>query len=78
MVLHVRFARDPAGAQVDVWRGGTPVLTGYHPPGGTLLDGGDYLKLGLYRDPAISTASAVTITEVQAGPTAASIDTSRP
>lgn len=74
VVLHVVFSRDPAHAQVDVYRDGTPVLTGYHPPGGTLLDDGDYLKLGLYRDPTITTPSTVTATTVQVGPTRAAVD----
>lgn len=69
VVLHVTFSRDPARGQIDVWRDGTPVLAEYHPPGGTLLDGGNYLKLGLYRDPTITQASSVTVLEVQARPT---------
>ena len=74
VVLHVVFSRDPARGQVDVSRDGAAVLSGYHPPGGTLLDGGDYLKLGLYRDPAITQPSAVTALTVQASPTALPID----
>jgi hypothetical protein len=74
VVLHVRFSRSPDEAVVDVWRDGRARLLGYHPPRGTLLDGGDYLKLGLYRDPAITQDSSMTTTRLVAGPTAASIN----
>lgn len=73
VTLHVVFSRDPARGQVDVWRDVAPVLAGYHPPGGTLLDSSDYLKLGLYRDPAITDPSTITITDVRIGPTSAAV-----
>jgi hypothetical protein len=74
VVLHVHFSRSPADALVEVWRDGRPMVLGHHPPQGTLLDGGDYLKLGLYRDPSITQASSMTTTRLVAGPTAASIN----
>ncbi|WP_433799770.1 heparin lyase I family protein [Actinomycetospora sp. CA-084318] len=74
VVLHVHFSRSPDDAVIDVWRDGRPEVLGYHPPRGTLLDGGDYLKLGLYRDPSITQDSAMTTTRLVAGPTAESIN----
>jgi hypothetical protein len=74
VVLHIHFSRNPAAAVVDVWRDGLPKVVDYHPPRGTLLDGGDYLKIGLYRDPAITQASSMTTTRLVAGPTDASIN----
>ena len=74
VVLHIHFSRNPAAAVIDVWRDGVPKVTNYHPPRGTLLDGGDYLKIGLYRDPAITQASSMTTTRLVVGPTDASIN----
>ncbi|MDL5160328.1 heparin lyase I family protein [Actinomycetospora termitidis] len=74
VVLHVHFSRSAAKAVIDVWRDGKAVLRDYHPPRGTLLDGADYLKLGLYRDPSIAQDSAMTTTRLVAGPTAESIN----
>ena len=74
VVLHIHFSRNPAAAVIDVWRDGVPKVTDYHPPRGTLLDGGDYLKIGLYRDPAITQASSMTTTRLVVGPTDASIN----
>ena len=74
VVLHIHFSRNPAAAQVDIWRDGMPKLTNYHPPRGTLLDGGDYMKIGLYRDPAITQASSMTTTRLVVGPTDAAIN----
>ncbi|MDT7743026.1 MAG: hypothetical protein QOE59_2104 [Actinomycetota bacterium] len=74
VVLHIHFSRDPGRAVVDVWRDGVPKVVNYHPPQGTLLDGGDYLKLGLYRDPAITQPSSMTTTRFVVGPTDASIN----
>lgn len=74
VVLHIHFSRDSSAAEVDVWRDGVPKLTDYHPPRGTLLDGGDYMKIGLYRDPAITQDSSMTTTRLVVGPTDASIN----
>jgi Polysaccharide lyase len=74
VVLHIHFSRDPGNAVVDVWRDGVPKVTNYHPPQGTLLDGGDYMKIGLYRDPAITQDSSMTTTRLVVGPTDASIN----
>lgn len=50
LVLGVRFSSDPDDAVVDVWQDGAPVVSGYHPRGGTLYpDEASYLKVGLYR-----------------------------
>lgn len=69
VVLHVQFSRDPSQGLVEVWRDGRPVLAGYHPPGGTLLDSSNYLKFGLYRDPDITAPTAMTVTDLVIGDT---------
>ena len=74
VVLHIHFSRNPGAAVIDVWRDGVPKVTNHHPPRGTLLDGGAYLKAGLYRDPAITQASSMTMTRLVVGPTDASIN----
>lgn len=74
VVLHVHFSRDPDRSVVDVWRDGVPKVVDHHPPRGTLIDAGDYLKLGLYRDPAITQDSSMTTSRLVVGPTAASIN----
>ena len=74
VVVHVHFSRDPGESVIDVWRDGVAKVVGYHPPRGTLLDGGDYLKIGLYRDPSIDQDSSMTTTRLVAGPTDASIN----
>jgi hypothetical protein len=76
VVLHIHFSRNPAAAQIDVWRDGVPKLRNYHPPRGTLLDAGNYMKIGLYRDPAITQPSSMTTNRLVAGPTAAAINAS--
>jgi hypothetical protein len=74
VVLHIHFSRDPGAAEVDVWRDGLPKVTNHHPPRGTLLDDGDYMKIGLYRDPSITQDSSMTTTRLVVGPTAAAIN----
>lgn len=74
VVLRIRFSEDPATSLIEAWRDGRQVLTDYHPPTGTLLDGADYVKMGIYRDPAIRQASSTAVTRLAIGPTAASID----
>ncbi|PVZ08423.1 heparin lyase I family protein [Actinomycetospora cinnamomea] len=46
--LDVRFAIG--GGEVSVYRGGQPVLQGFRPPRGTMIDELDFLKTGIYRD----------------------------
>lgn len=36
VVLHIHFSSDPSLGSIDAWVDGTPVLTAYHPVGGTL------------------------------------------
>ncbi|HEY2224061.1 heparin lyase I family protein [Actinomycetospora sp.] len=74
VVLHVHFSRDPDKSVVDVWRNGVAKVKNYHPPRGTMIDAGDYLKVGLYRDPAITQDSSMTTSRLVVGPTAASIN----
>jgi hypothetical protein len=74
VVLHIHFSRDPDTAEIDVWRDGIPKVTNYHPPRGTLLDRGAYMKIGLYRDPAITQDSSMTTSRLVVGPTVASIN----
>ncbi|MCD2197362.1 polysaccharide lyase [Actinomycetospora endophytica] len=74
VVVHVHFSRDPAKSVVDVWRDGLPKVVNYHPPRGTMIDAGDYLKVGLYRDPSITQDSSMTTKRLVVGPTDASIN----
>jgi hypothetical protein len=74
VVVHVHFSRDPATSVVDVWRDGVPKVVDYHPPHGTMIDAGDYLKLGLYRDPSIDQDSSMTTSRLVVGPTDPSIN----
>jgi polysaccharide lyase-like protein len=74
VVLHIHFSRNPGTAEIDVWRDGVPKVTDHHPPRGTLLDRGDYTKIGVYRDPAITQGSSMTTTRLVVGPTDASIN----
>jgi hypothetical protein len=39
-----------------------------------MLDGADYVKMGIYRDPAIRQASSIAVTRLAIGPTDAAID----
>jgi hypothetical protein len=81
LVVHVLFSRDPSKGVVDVWRGGTQVLAGYKPAGGTLYPTSSagtattnsYWKMGLYRDSAITQAAQYTIESAKVGNTYASV-----
>ncbi len=73
VVLRIRFSRDPDTGLVEAWRDGRQVLADYHPPEGTLPDGANYVKMGIYRDPAIRQASSTAVTRLAIGPTPASI-----
>ena len=68
--MNVRFSRDPAHGSIDIARDGRPVLTDYHPPGGTLLDSANYLKTGLYRARAITDPGTVTLEHLAVDTTA--------
>ena len=71
--MRVAFSQDPARSSVDVWRDGRQVLDGYSPPNGTMLDQGNYLKLGLYRATAIDEAGRLWVDDLRVGPTMASV-----
>ena len=73
LTLRIAFSRDPDQGSVDVWRDGNHVLQGYRPPSGTLLDGGNYMKVGIYRDTAIRETGRVWLEDLRAGPTLASV-----
>jgi MYXO-CTERM domain-containing protein len=73
LTVRIAFSRDPEHGTVDVWRGGEHVLSGYHPPGGTLLDSSDYMKVGLYRDKSIDEPARFWINDLRVGPTLASV-----
>ena len=47
--LDITFAQG--GGSVSVYRGGQQVLQDFRPPRGTMIDGSDFLKTGVYRDP---------------------------
>jgi len=83
MVFRIVFSRDPSKATVDVWINGAPVLSGYHPAGGTLYpttatpnptaSQNSYWKMGIYRDKAITQQAQYTIESAKIGSTFASV-----
>ncbi|MEJ2888107.1 polysaccharide lyase [Actinomycetospora aeridis] len=73
LTLRIAFSRDPDRGTVDVWRDGRPVLEDYRPPGGTLLDGGNYMKVGLYRDTDVDEEGRVYLDDLRIGPSLASV-----
>ena len=81
LLLHVFFSRTPGQGSVDVWRNGTPVLTGYKPAGGTLYPTStastaslaSYWKMGIYRDSAITSPAQYTIESAKIGNTQAQV-----
>ena len=59
-IVHAKFSSDPAVGYYEVWRDGRLVIPRYHPRGGTLYPGlKSYVKIGLYRDTAITKEAAV-------------------
>lgn len=73
LTLRIAFSRDPDTGSVDVWRDGNHVLAGYRPPSGTLVDSGNYMKVGIYRDTAVKETGRVWLEDLRAGPTLASV-----
>jgi hypothetical protein len=71
--MRIAFSRDPERGSVDVWRDGDHVLERYSPPGGTLLDQGNYLKLGLYRATRIDEPGRLWVDDLRVGSTMASV-----
>jgi hypothetical protein len=73
VTMRVAFSQDPERSAVDVWRDGRPVLEGYRPPAGTMLDGSNYLKVGLYRATAIDEGGRLWVDDLRVGRTMASV-----
>jgi hypothetical protein len=73
VTLRIAFAREPDRGTVDVWRGGDHVMRSYRPEGGTLLDGGNYLKVGLYRDESIDETGRLWLDDLRIGPSMGSV-----
>lgn len=75
-LFNVLFSSDNAVGRISVWRNGTQVLTNYKPPGGTKYPGQlSYLKIGIYRDPAMSTTGATVVhDDWRAGATRAAVE----
>lgn len=71
--LRIAFSRDAERGRVDVWRDGRRVLRDFHPPGGTLLDQGNYMKVGLYRATTIQEPATLWVDDLRIGPTLASV-----
>ena len=75
VVVQMRVSFDGAGkGTVSVWRDGRAVLSDYAPSKGTMVDGSDYLKTGIYRDPSESQPSTLYLNDLRIGPTLASVD----
>ena len=73
VTMRVAFSQDPQRSAVDVWRDGRPVLEGHRPPAGTMLDGSNYLKVGLYRATAIDEGGRLWVDDLRVGRTMASV-----
>lgn len=74
VTMRIVFSRDSDKGRVDVWRDGRQVLRGFKPSGGTLLDGGDYLKTGLYRSSSLKDGGArLWLEDLRVGPSLASV-----
>lgn len=73
VTMRVAFSQDPQRSAVDVWRDGRPVLEGHRPPAGTMLDGANYLKVGLYRATAIDEGGRLWVDDLRVGRTMASV-----
>lgn len=71
--MRIAFSRDPGQGTVDVWRGADHVLSGYHPPSGTMLDDGNYMKFGIYRDTAIDQPARLWVEDFRVGTSLASV-----
>lgn len=78
VTMRVAFSQDPERSAVDVWRDGRPVLEGYRPPAGTMLDGSNYLKVGLYRATAIDEGGRLWVDDLRVGRTMASVSPTAP
>jgi hypothetical protein len=74
IVLRIRFSEDPDEGVVDVWNAGRHVLTEFRPENGTLIDEGNYLKVGYYRSTSIEETGTLYLDDLRIGATAASVD----
>ena len=73
LTMRIAFSRDSDRGTVDVWRDGNRVLRDHRPPGGTLLDQSDYMKLGLYRSDSIDEPGRLWLEDLRIGPSLASV-----
>jgi hypothetical protein len=69
--LEVQF--QTGGGLVNVWRDGKPLVSNYKPAKGTTVDGADYLKAGIYRDPSEGKASTLYLNDLKIGDSLASV-----
>ncbi|MFC5141117.1 polysaccharide lyase [Actinomycetospora rhizophila] len=74
LIVRIVFSRDPEKGTVDVWSGGRRVVTAFNPPDGTLYDGGDYMKVGLYRSRDLSDPASLTLDDVAVGRNRQAVD----
>lgn len=63
--LEVEF--KTGGGFVNVWRDGKQLVSNYTPPKGTTVDGGAYLKTGIYRDPSEGKDSTLFLNDLKIG-----------
>lgn len=73
LTMRVLHSRDTSKGTVDVWRDGQHALRSFRPPGGTLLDDFNYLKVGYYRDEGIDDFGRLWLHDLRAGPTLNSV-----
>ena len=69
--LEVEF--KTGGGFVNVWRDGKQLVSNYTPPKGTTVDGGAYLKTGIYRDPSEGKDSTLFLNDLKIGDSLASV-----
>ena len=73
LVLRIKFSQDPDEGVVDVWNAGDHVLREFRPENGTLIDEGNYLKVGYYRATSIDEPGTLYLDDLRIGATAASV-----
>lgn len=75
LTMRILFSQDTGKGTVDVWRDGRHVLQDYRPPGGTLIDEHNFLKVGYYRSEEIDDFGRLWLHDLRVGRTLDSVRT---
>ncbi|MEJ2888052.1 heparin lyase I family protein [Actinomycetospora aeridis] len=68
LTMRVKFSRDPGEGSVTVWRDGRATgVTDWSPRDGTMSTRQAYMKMGLYRAPAIREGGSIVVTDLKIG-----------